>query len=68
MLTPVDHIHSAQHSKTWLLDRAIHCVRSANGTDNSLTRCHEVVLWTKSREVCAAAGADFDLLWVRADA
>eukprot|EP00969_Alexandrium_andersonii_P356664 15447056-Alexandrium_andersonii.AAC.1 len=23
--TPVEHLHSAQHSKTWLLDRAIHC-------------------------------------------
>eukprot|EP00969_Alexandrium_andersonii_P072800 3212310-Alexandrium_andersonii.AAC.1 len=65
MLTPVNYIHSAQHRKTWLLGCAIHCVGSANGAENSLARCHEVVLWTKSREVCSAAGSDLNSLRVR---
>eukprot|EP00969_Alexandrium_andersonii_P011360 494233-Alexandrium_andersonii.AAC.1 len=67
MRTPVEHIHSAQHSKICLLDRAIHCVGSANGTENSLARCHEVVLWTKSREICAAAEADLNAMWFGAE-
>eukprot|EP00969_Alexandrium_andersonii_P156639 6925058-Alexandrium_andersonii.AAC.1 len=68
MRTPVQHIHSTQHSKTWLLDRAVHCVGSANGTENSLTRCHEVVLWTKSRDICEEAAADFEAVWNGAEA
>eukprot|EP00969_Alexandrium_andersonii_P189512 8372718-Alexandrium_andersonii.AAC.1 len=67
MRTPVQHIHSAQHSKTWLLDRAVYCAGSANGTQNSLTRCHEAVLWTKSRDICLQAAADFEVVWNSAE-
>ena len=63
-LTPENHPHAAQHSKTWLLDRSVYACGSANGTENSLNRCIEVVMWTSEGKTCEAAATDFVRWWI----
>ena len=66
ILTPENHPHAAQHSKTWLLDRSVYACGSANGTENSLHRCIEVVMWTSDEGTCQAAASDFERWWAEA--
>eukprot|EP00969_Alexandrium_andersonii_P036254 1588467-Alexandrium_andersonii.AAC.1 len=67
MLAPTDNSHSAQHSLTWLLDRSAYRAGSANGAENSLSRCIEVAIWTQSLDVRAGAAFDFETKWARGE-
>ena len=64
LLSPSAHPSVAHHSMTWLLDRALYACGSANGTENSLNRCIEAVLWTtKSSEICVQVADEFEQRW-----
>ena len=54
---------SAQHEKTWLFDRQLLFVGSANATGNSFHRCEEAVVVTKSATLIGQQEEHFDMLW-----
>jgi len=54
---------SAQHEKTWLFDEALLVVGSANASFNSMTKCEETVIATRSKDLITAQAIHFDKIW-----
>ena len=60
---PMPGMTSAQHEKTWLFDEALLIVGSANASFNSMTKCEETVIATRSKDLIEAQAAHFDKIW-----
>ena len=60
---PHSSLTSLMHAKSWLVDDAVAAICSANATENSLERCYEMLVVTRSLEVTRDLRSAFDALW-----